>query len=241
MRTTTQDPLAEKYYDISPYAWCANNPVNLVDPDGMSPIYNRNGDLIGTDEHGLTGEAIIMDEKFFTQGMSFSEASFFNLSIDGLENDQALKKYNESFENLSTRPDYNGFITDLEARNWWKEGNGAPLYVDVSQIDLRPLSISDLNYNEAIVHNFFFDINSSIHTGRVYGNLTLTLLNKETGEVKIGPNDKSYIDEYDFNINGPFFSDFDRNLATLLIRVFIVGKGTPFLFYPYGKNPIISK
>ena len=34
MRTTTQDPLAEKYYDISPYAWCANNPVNLVDPDG---------------------------------------------------------------------------------------------------------------------------------------------------------------------------------------------------------------
>ena len=241
MRTTTQDPLAEKYYDISPYAWCANNPVNLVDPDGMSPIYNINGDLIGTDEYGLTGEAIIMDEKFFTQGMSFSEASFFNLSIDGLENDQALKKYNESFENLSTRPDYNGFITDLEARNWWKEGNGAPLYVDVSQIDLRPLSIFDLNYNEAIVHNFFFDINSSIHTGRVYGNLTLTLLNKETGEVKIGPKDKSYIDEYDFNINGPFFCDFDRNLATLLIRVFIVGKGTPFLFYPYGKNPIISK
>ena len=27
MRTTTQDPLAEKYYDISPYAWCANNPM----------------------------------------------------------------------------------------------------------------------------------------------------------------------------------------------------------------------
>jgi hypothetical protein len=35
MRTTTPDPLAEKYYDISPYAWCANNPVRFVDPDGM--------------------------------------------------------------------------------------------------------------------------------------------------------------------------------------------------------------
>ena len=34
MRTTTPDPLAEKYYDISPYAWCANNPVRFVDPDG---------------------------------------------------------------------------------------------------------------------------------------------------------------------------------------------------------------
>ena len=30
-----QDPLAEKYYNISPYAYCANNPVNFVDPDGM--------------------------------------------------------------------------------------------------------------------------------------------------------------------------------------------------------------
>ena len=33
-RFTTMDPLAEKYYSISPYAYCANNPVNLVDPDG---------------------------------------------------------------------------------------------------------------------------------------------------------------------------------------------------------------
>ncbi len=35
MRTTTLDPLAEKYYSISPYAWCGNNPVGMVDPDGM--------------------------------------------------------------------------------------------------------------------------------------------------------------------------------------------------------------
>lgn len=35
MRTTTIDPLAEKYYSVSPYAWCGNNPVNRFDPDGM--------------------------------------------------------------------------------------------------------------------------------------------------------------------------------------------------------------
>lgn len=33
-RWTTPDPLAEKYYSTSPYAFCNNNPVNFVDPDG---------------------------------------------------------------------------------------------------------------------------------------------------------------------------------------------------------------
>ncbi len=34
IRWTTPDPLAEKYYSISPYVYCAANPVNLVDPEG---------------------------------------------------------------------------------------------------------------------------------------------------------------------------------------------------------------
>ena len=29
------DPMAEKYYGISPYAYCANNPIKYVDPFGM--------------------------------------------------------------------------------------------------------------------------------------------------------------------------------------------------------------
>ncbi|MDR0874464.1 MAG: RHS repeat-associated core domain-containing protein [Prevotellaceae bacterium] len=34
-RFTTIDPLCEKYYSISPYVYCANNPINFVDPDGL--------------------------------------------------------------------------------------------------------------------------------------------------------------------------------------------------------------
>ena len=33
-QTTTQDPLAEKYYPISPYTWCAGNPIEFVDKNG---------------------------------------------------------------------------------------------------------------------------------------------------------------------------------------------------------------
>ena len=37
-RTTTMDPLAETYYGTSPYAWCGNNPIRNIDPDGRKII-----------------------------------------------------------------------------------------------------------------------------------------------------------------------------------------------------------
>ena len=36
-RWMTPDPLSEKYYGVSPYAFCNDNPVNFVDPDGEDP------------------------------------------------------------------------------------------------------------------------------------------------------------------------------------------------------------
>ena len=32
------DPLCEKYYGVSPYAYCANNPVKFIDPDGKKIV-----------------------------------------------------------------------------------------------------------------------------------------------------------------------------------------------------------
>ena len=42
MRFTTPDPLAEKYYSISPYAYCGNNPIRFVDIDGKKILYAAN-------------------------------------------------------------------------------------------------------------------------------------------------------------------------------------------------------
>ena len=36
IRFTTIDPMAEKYYGVSPYVYCADSPVRYVDPDGRS-------------------------------------------------------------------------------------------------------------------------------------------------------------------------------------------------------------
>ena len=35
-RWMTPDPLSEKYYGISPYAFCHDNPINRIDPDGRA-------------------------------------------------------------------------------------------------------------------------------------------------------------------------------------------------------------
>ena len=41
------DPLAEKYPGISPYAYCAENPVNLMDPEGRDIwTINSNGEIL---------------------------------------------------------------------------------------------------------------------------------------------------------------------------------------------------
>jgi len=38
-RFITMDPMAEKYYSVSPYAYCGNNPINAIDVDGNFPLF----------------------------------------------------------------------------------------------------------------------------------------------------------------------------------------------------------
>ena len=38
-RTPTLDPMAEKYYSMSPYVWCGANPIMILDSTGMVWTY----------------------------------------------------------------------------------------------------------------------------------------------------------------------------------------------------------
>lgn len=82
------DPMADKYPNISPYAYCNWNPVRLVDPDGeeISPIFSTEGKLLGTDNTGYGGIAIVMDKNKFSPNMSHEEAK---------KKGQFLNKYGE--------------------------------------------------------------------------------------------------------------------------------------------------
>ncbi|MCI6618201.1 MAG: hypothetical protein MSD82_05040, partial [Prevotella sp.] len=41
----------EKYYNVSPFAYCHNNPVMLVDPDGRDDYYDKIGNFLGSNNH----------------------------------------------------------------------------------------------------------------------------------------------------------------------------------------------
>ncbi len=45
------DPMADKYPSMSPYSYCAGNPVKLGDPEGMEfgDFYDETGGYLGTD------------------------------------------------------------------------------------------------------------------------------------------------------------------------------------------------
>ena len=58
------DPLADKYPHLSPYAYCADNPVMLVDPDGRSTTEYRDesGNLLYCTNDGLKDVIIVSDK-----------------------------------------------------------------------------------------------------------------------------------------------------------------------------------
>ena len=57
------DPMADKYPSISPYAYCAWNPVRLVDVDGymIDDYYNLKGELIHHTNEGNSIYLVIKD------------------------------------------------------------------------------------------------------------------------------------------------------------------------------------
>ena len=65
------DPMASKYPSLSPYTYCANNPVRVVDPDGEEiwiPGVDEKGNVTYTAEKGDNHDSFV--KQFDTQGKS---------------------------------------------------------------------------------------------------------------------------------------------------------------------------
>ena len=160
------DPMAEKYYSVSPYAYCANDPLDLVDPEGKSTwvtyntetgLFNVFGGNVFDNDHSIylylkdiNGKDIrgpIIGQTAFLTSFYDSE----NLSWNGEINmsDDSGTKFLTSLFNET--PDLFEYI--LNARNGkpydFKVTNGYPISTEVApnkNIDLyRGMPISSEN------------------------------------------------------------------------------------------------
>ena len=105
------DPLYEKYPDMSPYVYCAGNPVNFIDPDGMRKfcVTNDDGSIVETEiDDGVDG--------------SFDIAAFdLSMLQYAYDNDISETKtdYEAFFNSLGLGTQ--GYYLALEVRKW--DGN----------------------------------------------------------------------------------------------------------------------
>ena len=165
-RFTTMDPLCEKYYSISPYAYCANNPVNLVDPDGARIWIWANG----TQEYILYSQR----ELFNKDGTEYSGEDKFVLLIQATLNnlyDLNDEYISEVLDNLEESDMNHGIAFDekytdsVEAYGFYgkdKANRGEPVgtWIKLSfkrrnadGVDLVPATI----LSHEIKHSYDFD------------------------------------------------------------------------------------
>ena len=209
-RWNAVDPLAENRAWVAPYNYVQNNPVLRIDPTGAidNPIYDNEGNFLGTDEKGLQGDAIIMDRRHFTQGMSHNEAMAFNLGTSVMSKGAQAKMSNH-FSGLKDRPDYDGFVTINEGIAWAKVHpnviNNATtsdaLYINSGTLNFGSLSVDNIELEEGEKGNVnLFDFanfasSSSRSTTYALGNTQIQLLNAKTGEIKL------FSDFYDWDFH----------------------------------------
>ena len=110
MRFTSVDPLATKYPWISPYAYCGNNPISRIDPDGKDWYMNQsNGELyynkdftnkiityneqeyIRVGDNSMMGDMGKVTEKAYNFNESSTLANNNNYSIDPIQ--QLVSEY----------------------------------------------------------------------------------------------------------------------------------------------------
>ena len=91
---TSMDPMCEKYYNVSPYAYCMGNPIRYVDPDGRAIIF-INGNHFGDGGSKLYWKGV--DVRIMNTTLDF-HSYYYDGSIGGYCNGHSLFSANRISE-----------------------------------------------------------------------------------------------------------------------------------------------
>jgi len=186
-RWSSMDPLCEKYYDVSPYAYCAGNPVNRIDPDGNY--------IAWFDETGKEWKYDIILKSFIDiSGNKYEGSNQFIISVS-----ESLNKLLQGKHGYS-------LVSDLVSK---KEGiqiieNRAKCYE--SNIGLSP-------FDSKIQSGICFCIGQDVYGGTDYTNLAHELAHSQDRLNGTMDNNKWFIENEKVVTNAEIYSMHIENLV----------------------------
>lgn len=131
-----------------------------------------------------------------------------------------------------TGTDNDGKLTFYEVRDWWRNGDGQSLMIDINSLNLSNVHLSDFNNNVLNINFAGKDFNiTNINDALVYGNIQLKHIGN--GYVVVS----SYHDIYDFNMLPWSKETIMRNIETKIGNI-VNGSGTPYMIWIYGKTKV---
>ena len=143
---TMIDPCAEKYYYVSPYVYCLNSPVNLVDRDGMKPD-SLSAALMSKLAYGYDKEAY---NELINQGWSFcshhASASGFKYNIYKKKKSDNSYEYTCAYAGTDADSGVGDFLKDAANDVINYVGGIAPQYAEAISTSLKISGESELTF-----------------------------------------------------------------------------------------------
>ncbi|MBO7488663.1 MAG: RHS repeat-associated core domain-containing protein, partial [Bacteroidales bacterium] len=150
------DPMSDKYPNLSPYAYCAWNPIKLVDPDGEENIIyivNLQKDKASIDVNKLINEA---NQRFENLGLE----TRVMLAPDGANFDPQYMDKTDSYAVIGSAFDVKKFISEKsgsETIDSWKGGTSNPERAENNYTKKGNYIAIDASGLRSVANNLGFD------------------------------------------------------------------------------------
>lgn len=144
-RFTTIDPMAEKYYSISSYVYCNNNPVNRIDPTGKTDYH-----ILANGQIKRTGKINDNIDRLFAANGEYVEVHNKQLLkglIKNMGGDYYSRRFYQETSNIEDATSLFKFASDNTEKEWkldiYKDDNGEKTAVVATDLNKSAVSITN--------------------------------------------------------------------------------------------------